>query len=65
MIRVLKGKGGKTVVTFPPSIMKLLLQDAAHLVGDILSNQHEHNVASMSVHGDEAHDALPVIPLQF
>lgn len=58
------------MVTFPPSIVKTTKymqqqQDTAHLVGDILSNQHEHNVASMSVHGDEAHDALPVVPLQF
>lgn len=36
-----------------------------HLVGYVFSDQHEHNIPSMSIHGDEAHDALAVISLQF
>lgn len=36
----------------------------AHLVGDVFSNQHENNVASMGIYCDEAHDALAVIPLK-
>lgn len=36
----------------------------AYLVGDVFSNQHENNVASMGIYCDEAHDALTVISLE-
>ena len=36
----------------------------SYLVGNVFSNQHEHNVASMGIYCDEAHDALTVISLQ-
>lgn len=35
----------------------------AHLVGDTLSNQHQHDVASVGIHRDQAHDTLAVVSL--
>lgn len=36
---------------------------SSHLVSDVFSNQHEHNVSRMRIHCDEAHDALTVVAL--